>query len=147
MPLAIHFLTGALFFAAIDNLWIAAAGALISHYAFDAIPHYDYEHLRKLPRKKILSKLWKIEIDFLIGAGLASFLFQGSPKIFAGGFLAILPDIIEGVHLLFPNKIIKPLSDFHRKIHCPPEKTSINKGVAFEIAILTLVIALALLFF
>lgn len=95
--------------------------AFISHFALDAIPHYDgvypYRPYKVLP---VLQTL----IDFLAGLTILSFLTRGDPNqnyLVIAALTTILPDIQAGLYLNYKFlKFMKPLVDWHIAIQRKP---------------------------
>ena len=86
-----HAVTGALVAAAIDKPAIALPAALLSHFATDAIPHWNYKVPGGLRRRQaimivdLILTLWLLFVLTLV--------VNASPwLIVAGGLLAVLPD-------------------------------------------------------
>ncbi len=134
--------------------------SFLSHYAIDAISHWDYElnSIEELPsgdkkivatKISILKDLFKNSADGIIGLIGALFII-GFPdnleKFFAFGLIiigAILPDFLELCYVVF-NKF--PLNIFH-KIHIFIHGKRIFKGkpilgIIFQILTLLIIIAL-----
>lgn len=116
-----HAMTGALVAAAISRPAIGLPLALLSHFAADALPHWDYYGRAKRPRaKRNLGAL-----DFCIALGILTILALtvGAPAwlILAGGLLGIAPDfmwlpyILKG-KLSITNNSKNPLN-WIRRIH------------------------------
>jgi hypothetical protein len=110
---------------------LIAVLAFASHFAIDAIPHWDYplqsisvtpganNRELKLDRRLFLD-LSLIGLDACAGFALALWLFatSGSVGLIAIGAIAgMLPDPLQFVHSLFPHEPLKILQRFHVWIH------------------------------
>jgi hypothetical protein len=102
-----------------------------SHFAIDAIPHWDYplHAISVAPRAdnrsltidhRVVLDVASIGFDAGAGLALALLLFgtPGSIGVIALGALAgMLPDPLQFVHSLYPREPLKTLQRFHRWIH------------------------------
>jgi len=151
MPLTIHLLAGAAIVGLTINLWGIWPGlflALISHYLFDALPHWDYsiENIKKRLWKKALPEFIKIFLDTV---PVLTIIFIVSKNIYLviGAVLAGFPDLLFFLNCLFPNKILSFLGEkIHNKIHYPGQKTRLFRRacITFLIFILLFYIFLAI---
>src|SRR3989344_6258590 len=110
---------------------IGFALAFASHFAIDAIPHWDYplqsyeERDKNNPMnndivldKRFAKDLINIGLDILIGV-LASFyllMFIGEfslPVLIAGAFGGILPDALQVIYMKFRHEPFVSLQQFH----------------------------------
>lgn len=86
-----HALTGAAVAAAINKPALALPAALLSHFATDGIPHWDYQLKPHIARRQLV-----MLADLALSLGLLLFLavtVDANPwLIVAGGLLGILPD-------------------------------------------------------
>jgi hypothetical protein len=109
---------------------VVVAVGFASHFAIDAIPHWDYplESISVVPGAGNLPKLDRpllrdialIGFDACAGLALALGLFATSATIgiiLLGAFAAMLPDPLQFVHGLFPRWPLSALQKFHRWIH------------------------------
>ena len=131
MILSTHAVVG----AAIASLFPAhpafvAAAGFASHFAIDAIPHWDYP-LRSIsikpganrPRKLdrlLLRDLGFVAFDACAGLLLAFALFatSGTMAVIAlGAVAAMLPDPLQVAYSLYPHEPLKSLHRFHVWIH------------------------------
>lgn len=86
-----HAVTGALVAAAIDKPAIALPAALLSHFAADMVPHWDYKVPGGLRAKQVVMLIDLILSIWLLFA--LSLAVDATPwLVLAGGLLAILPD-------------------------------------------------------
>jgi hypothetical protein len=110
---------------------LAAILGFASHYAIDAIPHWDYPlrsisvgrgaDNRSLRRSRdLFLDLMLIGFDACAGLGLAVWLFATSATlgvIILGACAAMLPDPLQFVHSLYPREPLKSLQRFHHWMH------------------------------
>jgi hypothetical protein len=110
---------------------LVAVAGFASHFAIDAIPHWDYplqtistgagadnRHLA-LDRRLILD-LMLIGFDACAGMAIAIWLFATPATVGAialGGSMAILPDPLQFVHSLYPHEPLNSVQRFHQWIH------------------------------
>lgn len=118
-----HSLTSALIVSRIPSPTISFPLIIISHYLFDAIPHWDtgsgLTNGAKTKKRAFIDTL----IDLGIAAILVFFIFQAgkalSAKLWLGVLVGIMPDIVEAPALFleyrpFP---IDWLEKFHNSFH------------------------------
>lgn len=140
-----HAVTGALVAAAINNPAIALPAALLSHFAADAVPHWDYKVPSGLRGRQtvmlidLIMSLWLLFTLVLIVDAAAW-------VILAGGLLAIAPDVmwlrffISGRSSIKSNKNgwMNKLRRFHRWI----QWSETPKGIYVEAAWFVLMVVL-----
>jgi hypothetical protein len=111
-------------------LLVVAAG-FASHFAIDAIPHWDYPlqsvSVRPTGESRALNldrRLWLdltlIALDACAGLTIAIWLFATPATIGAillGALAAMVPDPLQVVHALYPREPLKSLQRFHQWIH------------------------------
>ena len=134
----------------------AAIAGFASHFAIDAIPHWDYP-LRSISLGKsannrglsfnstTLTDFAIIGIDACAGLGLALWMFatEGSILTIAlGAFTAMLPDALQFVHTLYPRGLLHVLQRFHWWIHSKRALTGIF-GVGSQLAFAGMIAVLA----
>jgi hypothetical protein len=108
---------------------LVVVAAFASHFAIDAIPHWDYP-LRSISIKPGANQLRKIRpllrdlglIAFDAGAGLllalALFATSATVAVIAlGAIVAMLPDPLQVAHSLYPHEPLKSLQRFHVWMH------------------------------
>jgi hypothetical protein len=110
---------------------LVTAAGFASHFAIDAIPHWDYP-LRSISvgktadnrRLKIDGSLVRdlalIGVDACVGLALAVFLFAtpGTAWVIGLGAIAgMLPDPLQFVHSVYPREPLRSLQRFHSWIH------------------------------
>ncbi|CDX43266.1 conserved membrane hypothetical protein [Mesorhizobium sp. SOD10] len=155
MILSTHALVG----AALGSFLPANPGAALalgfgSHFALDAIPHWDYPirssslSLRidapvQLDRALLLDAMI-LGADALVGI-LAAVLLFGSPEnkwaILLGACGAMLPDPLQVVHARFPYGPLRMLQRFHCWIHADKRITKpFPLGVVSQLMLVAVVV-------
>ena len=155
MILATHAIVGAAVASQIPNHPITALVAgIASHFAIDAIPHWDYP-LRSILRgskgspltldKGMLVDFSLIAIDGLAGLAIALSLFAQPSAlltILLGALGGMLPDAFQFVHRLYPREPLRTVQRFHIWIHAK-QKLDWPVGIASQLAFNAAVIQLA----
>ncbi|MDO8530179.1 MAG: hypothetical protein Q7S10_02120 [bacterium] len=126
MILLAHMIFGAAIGSMTSNIPLALFGALASHYFLDLFPHIEYLHSTENSVKKMQSKdikkflpdMARVLVDFSLGI-LVIFIFSsGQPILYLCALVAIIPDALTVVTLLFPNKLLLFHHQFHtQKVH------------------------------
>jgi hypothetical protein len=139
-------------------LLVALAG-FASHFAIDAIPHWDYP-LRSISvgrnadnrRLKInvllVRDLSLIGADACFGLVIALLLFATAGTVWVialGAVAGMLPDPLQFVHSLYPREPLKSLQRFHGGMHSK-RKLAWRIGVASQVAFATVVSGAAIAF-
>ena len=155
MILATHAVVGAAIASFIpDHRLGAFLAGIASHFAIDAIPHWDYP-LRSMFRgadkgaalpidRGLVVDFGFIALDACVGLALALWLFATPSTIVTillGVLGGMLPDPLQFVHRLFPHEPLRSLQRFHAWIHSKT-KLAWPLGVTSQ-ACFALVIALA----
>jgi hypothetical protein len=110
---------------------LVVAAGYASHFAIDAIPHWDYPlqaiSVRPAGESRALNvnrRLWVhltlIALDACAGLAMAIWLFATpatSGAILLGALLAMVPDPLQLVHAWYPREPLKSLQRFHQWIH------------------------------
>jgi hypothetical protein len=110
---------------------VAVAVGFASHFAIDAIPHWDYPlqsisvapgHRNRLKLSRpLLRDVALIGFDACAGLALAVGLFATLPATMAvivlSAVAAMLPDPLQFVHSLHPHEPLATLQRFHGWIH------------------------------
>ena len=150
MVLTTHLLVGAAIASKVFNPALALPLAFLSHYPLDLAPHTEYEikNIQKARWHRSFFDFLKVFLDIFFGILLISLFSNGNPIIFAAALLAIVPDGLELLNIIFPN--YKPLTlhqKFHTAIHrvCNPEVKKISPLWGIIIQIVVIVIAIFLL--
>ena len=116
------------------NPIVAIAAGFVSHFAIDAIPHWDYplqsisvakgrrNHLKW--ERPIVQDAALIAFDACVGLALAVGLFSAHAPvvvIMLGAIAGMLPDPLQFVHSLHPHEPLATLQRFHWWIHSKRE--------------------------
>lgn len=113
-------LTGAAIASKLDPT-IGLPLAFLSHFALDAIPHYDGLYPKRPYR---VLPLIQLLIDFILGTLLLAIFTRGDPAqsyLVIASLAAILPDIQVGLYLNYRFlTFLKPLVDWHIAIQKKP---------------------------
>lgn len=140
-----HALTGAVVAAAINQPVIALPAALLSHFAIDSLPHWNYW----VPGQRRFRK-WVIYSDMLFSLGLLGILAIAVTDtqwwlIIAGGLLAISPDMMWFPYLILgkntpadTGSLLHRLRRFHLRI----QWSETSPGLFIEMAWLALMLNL-----
>lgn len=109
--------------------------AFLSHFALDAIPHYDglYPH-----RPYKVLPLIQLVLDFILGTLLLAIFTRGDPAqsyLVIAALTAILPDVQVGLYLNYRFlTFLKPLVDWHIAIQKkPPTWVGVTTTIAVTI--------------
>ena len=110
---------------------LVAVAGFASHYAIDAIPHWDYplqsisvgrgaDNRRLRMSRGLFLDLMLIGCDACVGLGVAIWIFATSDTlgvIILGACMAMLPDSLQFVQSLYPHEPLKSLQRFHHWTH------------------------------
>lgn len=137
-------MTGAVVAAAINRPILALPAAILSHFAVDSLPHWNY----KVPGHAALRPI-VIGIDMILSTVVLAVLawsFADSPRlVFIGGFLAILPDATWAPYILWnkpsPRDRNTPLHILHR-FHIKIQWSETSIGLFVELAWLVFMLML-----
>ena len=128
-----HAVTGALVAASINKPILALPAALLSHFAVDMIPHWNYKIKGDLQQLAMMMDLTLLLSVLLI----LSVTVDGSTRlIIAGGFLGILPDAMWLPELLKgkqPKIDGKSLWLRLRRLHSKIQWSETSNGIYVEI--------------
>lgn len=161
MTLTAHALAG----AAAASLFpqqpaVAFVAGFASHFAMDAIPHWDYKLLSKketgnpLEEDMVLGKafimdLLRIGSDATLGVLLSVFIFSlwifHAPLfiVVLGAVAGILPDPLQFIYMKTRSKILEPLQQFHSWIQKPsPIAVPAWVGLGLQCAVVVLIIGI-----
>jgi len=131
MTLTTHAIVGAAIASFIPaHPLLAGVAGFASHFALDAIPHWDYPMASTSFRPNIPGGLVLdrglirdaalIALDALVGLLLAVVIFAAPATLWTiviGATAAMLPDPLQFVHKLFPVEPLRTLQRFHVWIH------------------------------
>lgn len=135
---------------------LAVVAGFTSYFVIDAIPHWDYplrsiavgkgaDNRRLRLSRTVLTDLAIIAVDACVGFALALWLFAtlASMGVIAlGAIAAMLPDLLQFAHSLFPREPLNTLQRFHAWIHAR-RRLAWKLGISSQIAFATAVSALA----
>ncbi len=112
MTLSTHSVVGAgLALVTHVNPGVAFVIGFTSHFVLDAIPHWDYPMKRSfIALDVILSLLLVWFFFFPHSESIVSFF---TSAVAWGAFGAVLPDMLMGLHMVFPTKLSVLLDRFH----------------------------------
>jgi hypothetical protein len=110
---------------------LAVAGGFASHFAIDAIPHWDYPlHSIALGKEAdnrglkinaaLVSDLVIVGVDASVGLVIAVIWFASTASwvtIAIAAIAGMLPDPLQFVHSFYPRGALEPLQRFHSWIH------------------------------
>ena len=130
MILSTHAIVGGAIASPSHPALVVAAG-FASHFAIDAIPHWDYPlqaiSIRPAAGSAALNldrRLWVdlalVALDACAGLAIAIWLFATPATmgaILLGAVAAMVPDPLQVVHALYPRESLKSLQRFHQWIH------------------------------
>ncbi len=156
MTLATHEAAGGLVAAAVASL--PAVGfilAFLSHFALDAIPHWDY-HISSLEhnpvdplRNKVLfgrsflGDAVKVVLDCLIGLAviLLFHYLAGLPLVpmLIGAVAGALPDFLQFIYFVLKAEPITSLQKFHIWMHATKKIRSALGGIVFQAGVLAII--------
>lgn len=135
----------------------AVALAFASHYALDAIPHWDYP-IRSASLDPKVGGPMRLDRAFLhdtitIGADgllgiLAAFFLFASPQtqwvVLLGACAAMLPDALQFLHGRFPYQPLRALQRLHRWAHSQREIKTRAAAIGSQLALVVAVTAVSL---
>ena len=135
---------------------LAAVAGFASHFAIDAIPHWDYplrsisvgkgsDNRRLTLNRAVTIDLICIGVDACAGLALATWLFATPASawvIALGAIAAMVPDPLQFVHSIHPREPLVSLQRFHGWIHAK-RKLAWRLGVSSQIAFAVTVSAVA----
>lgn len=159
MLLAPHILVGAAAAAQFSNPFIGMLFAFISHFALDAIPHWEYsiEPLKQIKTrgiKYVRPILYRVVFDLTAGFILVIAAMAISEKNISldigifGGFFGALPDGLSLLLFLRPkNKPLLIIHAIHRKLHFDKQKGLPPLRIGLTTQAVALLLALYFLIF
>ena len=159
MILSTHAMVGGALATQLPSLPVAAfAVGFASHFAIDAIPHWDYplrsisvapgarNQVRLTPT--LARDIALIGLDAIVGLVLAIGIFATPSTIvaiLAGAVGAMLPDPLQFVHTIYPHEPLASLQRFHRWAHTKRQlrwPVGISSQVAFVAAVVGTIFAI-----
>ena len=153
MILSTHAIVGAAIASLMpDHPALALASGIASHFAIDAIPHWDYP-LRAISVKpnsraalllnwSLCRDLGLIALDACVGLAIALWLYATPAAEFAvliGALGAMLRDPLQLAHRLYPREPLRTLQRFHVWIHTKRRLTW-PIGVSSQLSFIGLVV-------
>lgn len=102
-----HAVTGALVATAIADPLIALPAALLSHFAIDMLPHWDYYRATTSDSKRWLNGAIDLTVSICVLIILALTVNAPAWLIIVGGLLGILPDAMWISYLIWRSPSIK----------------------------------------
>jgi hypothetical protein len=150
MILSTHALVGAAIATFVPSHPAAAfALGFASHFALDAIPHWDYPIRSASVDPKINAPLrfdralfqdaLTIGADGLVGIMLALFLFasaQTQSVVLLGALGAILPDPLQFLHARWPHEPLRTLQRLHKWAHTQRQiKDRVCLGIVSQLSL------------
>ncbi len=157
MILASHAIIG----AAVGRLFPSSPlsgfiAGLLSHYAMDAIPHWDYTLPSIFERKKSGAgrvpgrEVAYAGIDFIIGILLSFAIFPtglgnpGTLSFLSGIIGGVLPDALQFFYLFYKGEPIHSHQKFHNAVHARWHlKNRPRIGIPLQTAIVILFVAIS----
>lgn len=122
MTIVTHTLVGAVIGKSINNPYLVAGTALISHFILDTLRHGEYISL-----KSSIKDIWKPLTDVFFGFSivfLVSHFFTPSEhqlkNVLIGCIFSVLPDSITFLYWKLNCKFFKKIIDFHNWVHRYP---------------------------
>ncbi|WP_024515541.1 hypothetical protein [Bradyrhizobium sp. Tv2a-2] len=131
---------------------LAAAAGFASHFAIDAIPHWDYplrsisvgkgaDNRRLKLTRTVMIDLICIGLDACAGLALAIWLFATPASAWVvslGAIAAMLPDPLQFLHSVHPREPLVSLQRFHGWIHSKRKlawRLGVGSQIAFAVAV------------
>jgi|SRR5215212_524311 len=143
-----HLLTGAAIAVAVPQPELSLTLAFLSHFILDMVPHTEPGTFLSQTRTEptIPSKIeikWAA-LDFFLGLLILGFLFFWLKNVFLwlGGFLAVLPDLIDNIpywHQIRKFFVFKQLHRFHSRLHFTLNKKYWPWGILTQFVLLLLI--------
>src|SRR5438270_11389803 len=135
-----------------DHPALAFASGIASHFAIDAIPHWDYP-LRAISVRPntgaalrlnwlLCRELGLIALDACVGLAIAAWLYAtptAEISVLLGACGAMLPDPLQLAHRLYPREPLRTLQRFHVWIHTKRRLTW-PIGVSSQLSFIGLVV-------
>jgi hypothetical protein len=136
-------------------IFVALAG-FASHFAIDAIPHWDYplisiavgrhaDNRRLKIDGPLIRDLTLIGADACVGMALSVLFFATAGTVWVialGAVAGMVPDFLQFAHSLYPREPLKSLQRFHGWIHAK-RKLGWRIGVASQAAFAIIVSGIA----
>jgi len=144
-----HALIGTVIAAKIGNPALAVPIALASHFAADALPHWDtgYHRTHKSKRRFFIQSFLDVILGFVLSYLLINFFFPSTNLVYAFFIIlmAQLPDWLTAPYLFFDMKFA-PFSWIYKLQKYFDRSLGMPWGVINQVAAVILIIFLARLF-
>ena len=155
MILSTHAIVGAAIASVMpEHPALAFACGMASHFAIDAVPHWDYQ-LRAISIKPntgaalklnwyLFQDLGWIALDAGAGLAIALWLYAtptAAVSVLLGALGAMLPDPLQLAHRLYPREPLRTLQRFHVWIHSK-RKLTWPIGVSSQLSFIVLVVSI-----
>ncbi len=105
MLLTTHVFVGVVIGILVKNPWIALPAALLSHFALDILPHWDFFSFQNKITSEIMRKIYgDVFLGLLVGCYFAYTVMPNLSKaitILGCSFLSIFPDLIEAPYVFW----------------------------------------------
>jgi len=126
MILTTHALVGAAIGKNVENYWLIAILSLASHFLLDTLRHGEY-----LNRKSSFKDTtWKVALDIFVGWSIIAFLYWNQQwtnevlyRVIFGTLVSMSPDLFTLLYYKFNFRFLKPVYDFHSRVHRFPQNT------------------------
>jgi hypothetical protein len=151
MVLFSHMLVGAAIGSKIHSFWAIFVLALVSHFLFDRLPHWEYGrrfgHLLNSSPRQLLFFSLEVSLDLFLGLAIVFWLAWSSPArwlILFGALISLLPDGLIFIFIFLRRsfnwevKCLEKFYFFHHKIHIPENKNPFVWGIITEALIVIL---------
>ena len=155
MVLSPHMLVGATIACQTKNPWTTFGIAVLLHFLFDRLPHWEYHGKLKtteISKREISLLFLKASVDLAFGSLVIWLFWKESSQLYLvslGAFAGILPDGIVFLHLLARSifrwdiRVLKAFYEFHQNVHISESQNSSALGFAAQ----SLVVILSVLSF
>ncbi|WFU14605.1 hypothetical protein [Bradyrhizobium sp. CB3481] len=139
--------------------FFAALAGFASHFAIDAIPHWDYplrsisvgkdaDDQRLRLNRAVIIDVMCVGVDASAGLALVIWLFATTASVWTialGAIAAMVPDPLQFAHSIYPREPLVTLQHFHVWIHSKrklPWKLGVSSQIVFAAVVSTLAEAL-----
>ena len=145
MLLTPHILAGVAIITNIQNPILGLFLVFLSHYFLDCFPQKEYliENIRERRWNKSLPDFLKVFLDIILGLFIVFLITSYNPLVLAAAFLAILPDGLTMLTIIFnKNWLLKKHDKLHDAINdiCENKNIPAFWGVASQIAVMAIAI-------
>lgn len=108
MLLTTHVFMGVLIGMTVEIPWLALPLALLSHFALDLLPHWDFFSFQDKITPQIMRKIYAdVLLGLIVGSYFAYTVLPNTTKavtVLACSFLSIFPDLIEAPYVFWRKK-------------------------------------------